>query len=160
MLTVYLRHDMDTENPNDNGGWKLYSFNRKHSNYKKFESFAEEDIKGKAYWVSYYEHGNCWWGLCGSKTPAGVEFDWDGVCVAGVLFWEGDGDPPDEESAKSFLKEYTRWSNGECYLYEVYDEEDNLVDSCGGFIGYDYVIEMIREATQDKEFEIVSEKFW
>lgn len=160
MLKVNLRYDGDTESPNENYGWKLISFNPRHQSYKNpdsLEFIIRDKVKtGHAYYLSYYEHGQVWWGLAGNTPPPGVEFRFDGFKLGGLLVWEGQEDPPEEESAEAFLKEYTDWANGECYAYEIFDEDDNLIDACGGFIGRDYVMEVIREATAGKESAIMN----
>jgi nuclear transport factor 2 (NTF2) superfamily protein len=43
------------------------------------------------------------------------------------------------------LETYTSWANGEVYQYTLYDEEENVIDACGGF----YDIEDIREHLPD-----------
>lgn len=162
MYKVYIHHDPDCECPNDGYGWNLVSFNRRHYSFQDPSKMDQTKIQkmindGRAYYLSYYEHGRCWWGLTEEKAPPGVEFQWDGVRVAGLLLWDEKEDPPTKESAKAFLSEYTSWANGECYYYEVYDEKGNLVDASGGFIGTDYLIEVIKELTQGKECEYIGE---
>jgi len=46
-----------------------------------------------------------------------------------------------EKCIKNELEEYTKWSNGECYQFCLYNEQGEVEDSCGGF----YDIEDIRE---------------
>jgi hypothetical protein len=41
----------------------------------------------------------------------------------------------------SELKEYASWSEGDCWGYTVVDDEGEHLDSCWGFIGYDYAKE-------------------
>jgi hypothetical protein len=87
-------------------GWKLYSFNPKHSHFKhpkelglgpldefgdprvEKPSLARKLKRGTAFILSYYEHGTSMWFLRGDYVP-GVEFQWDGVRVAvsSVLKW-------------------------------------------------------------------------
>lgn len=103
-LIVRLEYDHDAECPAD---WKLYSFGRRHTNFvspeklglgleleadglpKVFDKKLRTKLKnGLAHWLSYYEHGSCWWGRKDGPVPAGVEFRWDGRRVAGLLVWE------------------------------------------------------------------------
>ncbi len=159
MYKVHLEYDQDVGSPNDNYGWKLISFNPKFSSYQDPDTLGfliRDKIKtGHAHLLSYYEHGNHWWGLANKQPPPGVEFQWDGVRIGGLLLWDEKEDPPGIESAEDFLKEYTDWSNGHCYAYAIYDEDGNCVDSCGGFIGDDYMLEQIAEVVRGKECEYV-----
>lgn len=40
----------------------------------------------------------------------------------------------------SMVEEYGRWLNGECYYFTVEDESGEVLDSCGGFIGYEHML--------------------
>lgn len=40
-----------------------------------------------------------------------------------------------EDVLKSEIKEYSEYLEGACYRYEILDSEENIVDSCGGYIG-------------------------
>lgn len=51
---------------------------------------------------------------------------------------------------KSEIEEYGRYVNGECYGYVVEDEDTHeQIDSCWGFIGYDYVKQEGERAQKD-----------
>jgi hypothetical protein len=42
------------------------------------------------------------------------------------------------------VKTFNQWLNGECYGYQLEDEEGNETDSCWGYIGdSDEVLEML-----------------
>lgn len=41
------------------------------------------------------------------------------------------------ESLAGDVREYSDWASGECYGYECYDKNGNMVGSCWGFIGDD-----------------------
>lgn len=100
--------------------FKLYSFNRRHDNFlhpDKWEEYGfncagpdgpigiithpfKNALKfGRAFFCWYYEHGSCIWGITEVSAttletldvPAGVEFQWDGVRIAGLLLWEPNG---------------------------------------------------------------------
>jgi hypothetical protein len=167
MLKVFLEFDSDTESPNGfDCGWKLYSFSRRHGSFKDPGSF-DFDIqtkvnKGEAYWLSYYEHGNCWWGRHDGKKPAGVEFQWDGREYAGLLVWEDPTDPtPPAKSADSFLEEYTDWANGRCFRFLIVDDDKEVIDGCGGYIGVDYFADCVAEAIEGRgEVEFKGEAAW
>jgi hypothetical protein len=164
MWTIEV-HTGYAESPNENYGWKLYSFNRKHASYKPLDSFTycvqDRLGKGEAYWVSYYEHGNCWWGIAGSKTPAGVEFTWDGVQIGGVLVWEEDEAAPGPESAAAFLQEYTDWSNGESFCFVILDEDNMVIDSCDGLIGSSWAAQHIADSIPpEQDFRVTGEAWY
>lgn len=138
----------------------------------EFRADNPEDLhtyQGPEGWVlSYFEHGNCRWGRAG--TMSGMpDFRWDGVAVAGFLevhidednweWWEGKTEDERNEIADSFLTEYTEWCNGEIYGYSLerinprvcdlgftheYPED---LDSCFGFIGFDWFQEEVSAAT-------------
>jgi hypothetical protein len=46
------------------------------------------------------------------------------------------------------VREYGRYVNGECFGYTVTDANDEVLDSCWGFIGYDYAQDAAREAAE------------
>lgn len=39
------------------------------------------------------------------------------------------------------VKSYSEYLNGECFCIVIEDEEGNEVDSCGGFLGYEYTMQ-------------------
>lgn len=119
--------------------------------------------------LSYFEHGNCRWGLAG--TMEGMpDFRWDGVSFAGFLeinldddnreWWEEKTPEEQREIARGFLEEFTSWANGEIYGYvlesldprkcdqgNVHDNPEEI-DSCWGFIGFDYFAEEVSRVTE------------
>jgi len=117
--------------------------------------------------LSYYEHGLCRWMVGQSLVPDYGNFDT--VNVAGVIVWNGDDDErgwwdalPSPERMKTLdgiAKEYTSWANGETYGFtlttidvcETCDTEleGETVESCGGFIGSEHLIQVIRDETLD-----------
>lgn len=137
--------------------------------------------------LSYFEHGLCRWSLAGEMDGA-PDFRWDGVRIAGFLevvvsdsergWWDEQTPEFKVEVARGFVETYTEWCNGEVYGYtlervkeevcslgfthELQGDED--LDSCWGFIGFDYFQEAVREATSDmgateEETEIVDRAF-
>jgi hypothetical protein len=156
-IILSIEHDHDAEMPDSAcDGWKLVSFSRRHINSgDPFDYFTENrKVSGKYtskaraglfYVLSYYEHGGCEWSMKGE----GVQCQWDSVGVAGVLVWTGKPTdlPKDKrnESARSFLKEYNEWANGNCYYYSLTTDEGEDVGGCGGIIGSDYLAEIIGE---------------
>lgn len=159
-LTITIGHDHDVESPCDNdGAWKLYSFNRRHNSFKHPDHFFTENRKpksflgnkmrvGLAFVLGYYEHGLCEWALSGEQQPC----DWDSVNVAGVLVWEEKasnmGPKTKEDRAKdarAFLEEYTAWCNGECYWYSITDENGEDCGGSGGLISAETLFDCMSE---------------
>lgn len=172
LIRVKIEHDSDTESPLGWSEWKLYSFSRKHANFRHPDEIKEQygfGLQSKlrhntAFILGYYEHGGCQWWISGEQQQC----PWDGRNTAGILLWMGK--PRDcgkdaetrKKHARNTLEEYTDWCNGNCYWWEVEsvkvaddwdgDAEDDIakndweeVDSCGGYIGYGAVKAAIHE---------------
>mgnify|MGYP000004506244 CR=1 FL=1 len=153
-LELWLDHD--AESPCDwECSWKIYSFSSRHVNNASPDQFLTENGKwrfeyarkadvGLVFPLSYYEHGLCEWSVSGE----GMQCRWDSVRFAGVAVWNG---KPGDIGAKTwesrrddlrkFLRIYSDWCNGNCYGFSVIDDEGEIVDSCGGFIGSDDAIQ-------------------
>lgn len=183
MLIVHLEHDHDLKCPTIYNDWKLHSFSRKHASYTDPEELGlsyETDSDGTpiirnpglrrklqvglAHWLSYFEHGQCWWGRRDGEIPGGVEFRWDGARIAGLLIWQGKpnevGKTFEERAANAdgFLKAYTSWANGEGWYFRIEDEDENDLDSCGGFDDADYMLkEYVAPQLVGKEFRVVGD---
>ena len=167
MLKITIGYDQDCESPSEYDGWTPHSFSPRHINFKHpddLPDLTEKLEKGLAFVLSYYEHGRCLWFRGGTSTPPGVEFQWDGTRTAGVLIWDEDevnlGGRTYEERAKdadAFLETYTAWANGDCYYY-VIEDLDEVIDSCGGFIGdTDYMLTQIAEQIEGQNFTVVGD---
>jgi len=179
-VRIRVEHDCDVESPCDYDGWKLYSFSTRHRNFKHPDAvidanggrlgFNSKLRAGTAFKLGYFEHGRCQWALAGEQWPC----PWDSVDFAGLLVWEQPvKDLPktyDErkKSARLFLEEYTAWCNGDCYWFEIECSTDWYADgvdmsewvdfdSCGGYIGSDWLIAAVKERLP-KDAEIVSVK--
>lgn len=178
MLVVKILHDSDIESPHEwDSQWRLYSFNTDHVDYRNPNEFDSEEIAekmkvGLAFWLSYYEHGNCLWMRADGPMPAGVEFDWDGVRQAGLVVWEHSADDIGgktvEDRAKDadcFLGVYNDCANGNGYGYSIENVEEcphcgqdisENEDSCFGFYGsdMDHMFDCIASYLNGREFEI------
>mgnify|MGYP001604435674 FL=1 len=171
-VTVFIEPDDDPESPSEWDGWKPYSFNSRHSNYKHPDQLdlgsLGEDGKpivrnpglrrklevGLAFFLSYYEHGSCVWALL-DQAP---KCRWDGTRIAGLLVW--DQKPKDmgaktyearAKDAAAFLDTYTKWCNGWVYGYRVEDPEEKIDAGCWGFYDLDQMFAEIKEAVGDRE---------
>lgn len=171
-LIINLWHDDMADDPCDYDGWKVHSFGRRHSNrvepedigfeydYDKECHVPDADLQAKldaglAFFLDYYEHGQCMWSLSGE----GPQCRWDTARFAGIMLWsqdEGDLGPvePSERraDAKRFIERYTDWCNGSVFGYTVEavkrccecnstisaDEDADIeLPSCGGYYGDD-----------------------
>ena len=182
MLTVELTYDPDIDCPADDCTWTLYSFGRRHSTYKDPDELGLGPLsadgtpkvydpelrakleKGLAFWLSYFEHGSCLWFLRGDQTPPGVEFQWDGRRLAGLLVWEHPEDhiggktlEERRADARGFLEEYTAWCNGEGLGYTITDDNGEYVDSGCGSLSPEHIGDMAAETLAGKEFIVTGE---
>jgi hypothetical protein len=136
-LIAFARIAYDECPPNPCEDWDgfgtFYLLGKCHSNFDEqcLKLLEDKDAVG----LSYYEHGDCMWFVADSSVPAGVEFQWDGVRLAGV--WEPDDiikQTADDKKLKTGTDErrqwmvdqavdacevYTWWCNGEVYSYDI-----------------------------------------
>jgi hypothetical protein len=49
-----------------------------------------------------------------------------------------------EEFMRDELEEYSKWASGQCYGFVITDPEGEVVESCWGFIGLEYITEEAR----------------
>ena len=54
------------------------------------------------------------------------------------------------------MKCYTDWCNGTCFHYHIEDENEEWIDSCGGFIGEEHLLDGIVEYIDFEEYEITA----
>ena len=185
MLKLTIDNDPDVECPCDcDGMWRLYSFNSRHRRFKdptevglsmnrdadgvpiiKSIGLRKRMSVGLAYFLSYFEHGDCMWFRKGSRSPADMQ--WDGNRHAGLLVWE---EPPANMGAKTlderqkdadgFLEEYTAWANGHVYRWTLEDEKGEEIDSCSGCYNTDQMFDEIRRTIAGREYEVEGEAGW
>jgi hypothetical protein len=159
------------ENPLDWDEWELHSFNTRHCNFKhpddfgiSVNSYGEVETSqiglrrkldvGTAFVLGYYEHGLCSWLIRGYGGP-GTDCRWDGNQCAGILIWKGKStdigktEPERLARARQVCETYTCWCNGEVFGYRIFDDQDEEIESCWGFYGYEdaeqSAIESIKE---------------
>lgn len=172
MLTLTVEHDPDTPNPVDHDeydqAWTFVSFSRRDSAYKdpcqyiqgrnQYGEVIPANIGiqrklqvGTAFLLSNYSHGLTNWYLKGEDP---MKCRWDSTDVAGILLWEHDPKllpktyEEREKFARAIVEEYTKWANGETYWYCL-DREDEQIESCGGFIGYEELNREIQSLLKD-----------
>jgi len=155
-FTAKIDVDDQQENPCDWDGWKVYSFNQRHASFKHPDELGvgpldEHDqptitdpglrskLKaGTAFFLSYFEHTLCAWMLMGGPYKGGVEFQWDGRRVAGLMKWEQDlsnlGPKKYEDRKKDaarFIDTYSEWCNGSVYLVHLTKDSEDEDDDEG-----------------------------
>jgi hypothetical protein len=184
MLTVYIGHDDEAVGPVDEGaaGWKLHSFCTRHRSFRHPDSLKVEVSQdrigrvkdrtlkrklecGLAFWLGYFEHGDCIW-FRSDSPPAGVEFQWDGVRYAGLLVWYGKTSwlqatslAERTEAADRFLARYTDWANGDMYWYRIDDDQGQTLDSSGPWYGseLDVMFRDIASEVGDQDFQVTGD---
>lgn len=148
IMFIKAAYDESRENPltdwDSNG--MLYSLSTRHANSISADTFkALRDSWGDdAVVLSYYEHGRCVWFPVGGVAPAGVEFQWDGVLVAGV--WVPEGCVEEELKGLTGQERRTRAVELAKQACEVYTDYVN-----GDVYGYDVKLYELREETEDGE---------
>lgn len=159
----YYIDDDSHESPCEwDDGWKLHSFSSRHDSFTHPNALDLDSIGmrrkikcGTAFFLSYFEHGNCVWSL----RDEGPKCQWDSVRTAGILIWEGSpkdlhkGYEARRESARGFCETYTYWCNGEIYGYEIHEvspfenaDPGEPLDACWGFYGWDDVKQGAKES--------------
>lgn len=152
-LILELQYDQDCPSPEEDSGWKLYSFRRGSGvdPYRFIEPYSggkpasiglrRKLAVGSAFWLSCYEHGIQVWALYGEGPT--IDRRWDYTYLAGILVWEGSledlpkGLEARRRDARAFLDTYNDWCSGSCYGYVLSDGDGNEIDNCWGFIGAD-----------------------
>lgn len=166
---VKLAYDQDAEMPESAGLFRLHSFSNRHISFTH-----PDEIEGReGFPLSYFEHGLCRWDLAGtmSNTP---DFRWDGVEFAGFLEVNPDGEMDDkdwwdgltieerEKIAAGYLEGYTSWANGDVWGYTItkmgqcdrgFDHDEEIVDSCWGFIGSEWFLQEVKEVLPEDATE-------
>lgn len=149
-LKIYIWHDNEPFNPRqwDNLGKMVCFHNRynlgdKHEfrNPEEFEEFLTEEKDNIFYLPLYlYDHG----GITMKTSP--FNCGWDSGQVGYIYITkkraeeEGLKDP--YKTLEHEVKEYDHSLVGNCYGYTIVDEKNNILDSVGGFMGYeDFAIE-------------------
>lgn len=141
---VSFHYDESAVNPCEDfdGFGDIKSLSTKHLNnitIEEIEGMLEDPInKEQMIPLSYFEHGQCKWGVKGSMSSM-PDFNWDGVnfagvwipddeCIKSVDIWEKEAKEKGEEfnrnkkfeeMAKGACETYTSYCNGEVYGYNI-----------------------------------------
>jgi hypothetical protein len=142
---VSFHYDESAINPCEDwdGFGDIRSLSLKHINnisIEEVEELIEHTADGKEQIIplSYFEHGQCRWGVKGTMSSM-PDFNWDGVnfagvwipddeCIKSVDIWEKEAKEKGEEfnrnkkfeeMAKGACETYTSYCNGEVYGYNI-----------------------------------------
>jgi len=170
---VSFHYDSDVENPCENwdGFGDIRSLSTKHINnisIEEVEELIEHTTDGKEQVIplSYFEHGQCKWGVKGTMSSM-PDFNWDGVdfagvwipddeCIASVDIWEKEAKEKGEEfnrnekfkeMAKQACETYTSYCNGEVYGYQIelyrlqFDGDGDPIEEHGNYEHLDQLYE-------------------
>lgn len=162
-VSVYHDEIPRGETPNDEGPWRLYSFNTRHLSFKDPSLFATEDLlkglkEGRIFGLECFQHGQVRWALSGEQSPM-CQCPWDNQPNAGWLILEDaetqfDTKEQARTSARAFVEVYNDWCNGEVYSFEFPDDDARYV--CGFIIGLENVMHcLVYELDDDEEPEFV-----
>jgi len=141
-IRVSINPDNMIDNPAEcDSNWSLYSFNRRHVNFThptdcgfKWDKATSRYVPtvalqrklkvGRAFILSYYEHGLCRWDISGTCRYPDAE--WDSSSFAGVLVWEHPASwlgpkkyDHRQRDAEFFLQLYTDWCNGHGLAFTI-----------------------------------------
>lgn len=143
-MRYVINHDPDCESPRE---YALGTMVCWHRRYKLGDEQPKQEPRE---WrrakrmlkcilpVYMYDHS----GL--ALNTKGFSCPWDSGQVGWIYmtmdkvhkYFEGDiGEA--RKALRSEVEVYSKYVNGECYEYQILDDEDNVVDGCSGFIGYE-----------------------
>ena len=121
-------------------------------NEQRYQGNAEE-LEQKGYDlrpIYAYIHG----GVALSLGRGGQFSDqWDSG-LAGVAAVKGKFTPEQEEALKHYIEDYNKLEDSTIYGFTIYDENDEVVDSCGGFIN-----SVSDESTADDMLSNISDEY-
>lgn len=151
-----IEHEIACPSPLEDrdGVWKIYSFNphergsvpsSDYFNEKTGKPLFEHSSKfrnGLAFPLQNFQHSEKQWRI-GQLEEEKID---------GVAVWE---EPISNMGAKTFedrrkdlqnqLNEYNLWLQGDCYFYCLENGAGEVLDSCGGFIGEDSLLQHLRD---------------
>ena len=135
--------------------------------FSTMEKLELAAASGKFVWqpISIYDHSglSIWLG----GTAGHVDARWDCSTVGFAYVEECTAEKnriPDDKYKtwqewanhimEAEMKVYDNYISGECYGWTSYDEDENVIDSCGGYLGRDNIEEMFKDAQGEIDAEI------
>lgn len=154
-------HDEDCQDPRGDDGVKIVILHRRFINPSPDVGKDSDEVlawmkENKREWffanLYMYEHGSVAL-RAGMSNP--FHDPWDsgqvGIIALKKSEWgrgKGERNAKRLEWTKNVAQEYGQWMNGECYGYILRNEDGEDLDSCWGFVGYEFVEEAAREAAE------------
>jgi len=138
-LTVTIKQDTDAEAPFSHGvtiyyrNASRYTLGEKRvSDATLFNLGQDEDVY--RFPVYALVHGTSALSLTPFTCP------WDSGRSGTVTVDKDQVDSEEEarEAAKSHVEAFSQYIGGDVYGYEITDEDNEMIDSCWGFYGFDY----------------------
>ncbi len=120
-----------------------FIFRQGNRDYQNYEAdFDRADYPEVEHWfvLDVYEHGGIRYSLAGEGQQC--QFD---TARGGAILGITECDGPDNV-ARYLLQGINDYANGEVYWYAIEDGHGNLLDSSGGFIGQDDIINEVQGA--------------
>lgn len=158
-LIIRLEHDHDCESPLEHECQPRFAMWHRRRNNPAPEYASPDDVRAAvkkgavALPVRAYEHSLISFTVSDFGYPYNDPWDsaWAGYVVFTKEIMKDLGVKKKDaarltEIAQSAMEEYTEWCNGECYYFVIENAVGDTLDSCGGFIGYDYALETAKEA--------------
>ena len=153
--TIKIYPDPDTESPRSWGNLgKISLFHGKYKLPNELERTMEEckRLESNADWlvlpVYILDHS----GVTLSTEPFNDPWDSGRVGITAVEKAEALKRMPEEtalEIMKREVRTYGQYLNGEVFGYVIEDKNDEEIDACWDFIGYDSVVETAKEYVDD-----------
>lgn len=156
-------HDPDCDSPyDDDDAIKIVILHRNYSDPAKGECGRDADevlawckANEREWFITnlyMYEHGDVAL-RAGERNPFSCPWDSGQVGIVALKKsqWgrgKGERNAKRLQYAKDAAEEYGRWINGETYGYVVKNEDGDDLDSCWGFIGFDYVKEEAEDSAK------------
>lgn len=158
-----IYHDIDAENPYEgDDSTKIVILHRRYCDPAKWScgktpEEVERWAKKHPGWfvmpLWLYDHSGTVYRVAESNP---FHCPWDsgrvGIIAIRKKDWSRKNDPNREQKLIGYCNDiaetFTMWANGETYRYEIWNEHDECIDSCGGHIGMEYVEEDCRKAAK------------
>ena len=122
---------------------------------KMIKKEIEDQVQEKViaiYPVVKYEHGGVVYRL---GTQHGFDYSNNGFYIITDKTQKELGTPKKlfEQVIKGELETYTSWVNGEVYQFMLYDEQGNIIDSCGGIYDIEHIKEYLSDEWKDEKLQ-------
>ncbi len=136
-------------------GFTFITGNRRSQHHYNGEDLEDAFPEvGRWFPLHVYEHGQVLYSLQSDPRVPGSDCPWDGVSGGAMIGLHKDAGwnmDKAEDIARGLASDITDWSNGAFYGYTIEDTDDNEIDACWGFLGYENVESSAKEAAKDYE---------